>query len=576
MSIIKGRQTHDNIRRAIHLIEKANKKKLPAVLVGLDAEKAFDRVDWSFLFRVLAAFGFDDKFISMIRANYSQPKSRVQVNGAVSAPFSLTRGTRQGCPLSPLLLAMSIEPLAMSIRDNEDIQGVPFEGEEHKISLFADDVLLSLKDPAQSLSSLQFELAKFEAVGGFKVNFDKSYVLNLTLKEEEAHTFQAQSSLQWSSHSFQYLGIQLTPRVKGLYKANYPTALLQVQNDLKQWSPLFISWLGRIHAVKMTLLPKLLYLFQALPIALDSTFLPKIKSLLTKFIWQKGGARLSFAILRRPKKKGEVGLPDVGLYYKAAQLIIVTEWFQRGSKKHWLNMDRGVAGGSIWDMIWKPKAGRPANVYISTPTCTVLQVWDSLTREDTWTTFPFPYTPIHFNPAFPPALKEGPFDAWREGGCIMLEHLFHNHNILSFENCRREYHLPSNEYFHYLQRRHWALNPYIREAATREKTGFEKYVRTVGSMKGVISFLYNYLLSNLHTAQPRYMAMWEGLIQRAIPEKEWTALWSNILKFNHSLELRDAHLKTLMDWYLHPAKIHRLFPNTTDRCWRGCGFFGRF
>lgn len=78
---------------------------------------------------------------------------------------------------------------------------------------------------------------------------------------------------------------------------------------------------------------------------------------------------------------------------------------------------------------------------------------------------------------------------------------------------------------------------------TREKMGFEKYVRMVGSMRGVISFLYNYLLTNTHSAQPRYMSMWEGILQGDIQDREWTALWSDISKFIDSLELREAHLK---------------------------------
>ncbi|XP_078542127.1 chromaffin granule amine transporter-like [Lissotriton helveticus] len=123
---IKGRQTHDNLRRVIHLIKKASRMRLPAVLVGLDAEKAFDRVDWNFMFRTLVAFGFAPRFLTMIRANYSAPCSRVIVNGHRSAGFAHTRGTRQGCPLSPLLFALSIEPLAIALREHELIQGLPF------------------------------------------------------------------------------------------------------------------------------------------------------------------------------------------------------------------------------------------------------------------------------------------------------------------------------------------------------------------------------------------------------------------------------------------------------------------
>lgn len=115
---------HDNIQRTIHLIVKVSKFKIPAILVELDAEKAFDRVDWSFLFLTMQRFGFGDRFINMVRANYKHPHSRVQVNGSPSLPFALSRGSGQGCSLSPLLFAISIEPLAIQFRANPEIKGI--------------------------------------------------------------------------------------------------------------------------------------------------------------------------------------------------------------------------------------------------------------------------------------------------------------------------------------------------------------------------------------------------------------------------------------------------------------------
>lgn len=227
---IKGRQTHDNTRHIAHLIEKANKRQIPAVLVGLDAEKAFDRVDWAFLFNTLQAFGFSPVFLRMLRANYSLPSSRVIVNGTLSQPFPHSRGTRQCCPLSPLLFALSIEPLAIAIRTNPAISGIPFAREQHKITLFADDILLSLTNPESSLPALHNELNTFESVAGLKINTDKSYILNLTLSPLAMERLRPLTSLQWTSTSIQYLGIHLTPTLEQLYRANFPPLLAAIQH----------------------------------------------------------------------------------------------------------------------------------------------------------------------------------------------------------------------------------------------------------------------------------------------------------------------------------------------------------
>lgn len=71
---IKSRQTHDNIRRTLHLIDKIVRENKTAVILSLDAEKAFDRVNWEFLYQTLDRFGFNKHFVNIIRSLYQQPK----------------------------------------------------------------------------------------------------------------------------------------------------------------------------------------------------------------------------------------------------------------------------------------------------------------------------------------------------------------------------------------------------------------------------------------------------------------------------------------------------------------------
>ena len=88
---VSGRQTHDNIRRTLHIIDQANKQKRDSILVSIDAEKAFDRVNWTFLFTMLEKFGFNDKSIPTIRTLYQQPTARIKINGSLSNKFYLQR-----------------------------------------------------------------------------------------------------------------------------------------------------------------------------------------------------------------------------------------------------------------------------------------------------------------------------------------------------------------------------------------------------------------------------------------------------------------------------------------------------
>lgn len=121
---ISGRQTQDNIRRTLHVIHKIQKESYKAAVISLDAEKAFDRVNWEFLYQTLEKCGLTEDSIKCIKAIYQQPTARIKVNGSLSERFVLGRGTRQGCCLSPTLFAIYIESLAQAIRQDTELKGI--------------------------------------------------------------------------------------------------------------------------------------------------------------------------------------------------------------------------------------------------------------------------------------------------------------------------------------------------------------------------------------------------------------------------------------------------------------------
>lgn len=139
---IRQRQTQDNVRRTLHVINHIVKNNIEVVLLGLDAEKAFDSVDWSF--KVMYRFQFHDNFVRTIQALYHKPTAKIRINSGLSNTCELERGCRQGCPISPLLFAIFIEPLSQWIRQNKKIHGIMLARDEQKIALFADDILIYL------------------------------------------------------------------------------------------------------------------------------------------------------------------------------------------------------------------------------------------------------------------------------------------------------------------------------------------------------------------------------------------------------------------------------------------------
>lgn len=110
--VIKSCLAGDNLSRLLHVLHFSQEIRDPCAILSLDAEKALDRLEWQYLWEVLAKFGFGQGFIEMIKVLYSNPTAVVTVNNVLSTPFSICRSSCQGCPLSPLLFALSLEPLA--------------------------------------------------------------------------------------------------------------------------------------------------------------------------------------------------------------------------------------------------------------------------------------------------------------------------------------------------------------------------------------------------------------------------------------------------------------------------------
>ncbi len=123
---IKNRHFFFNIWHLFNIMYNPSASWSPKKLISPDAKKAFDRLEWAFLFKALNRFGFANNFLAWIKhhRSYSSPISSVHTNNNYSNYFSLHRGTRQGCPLSPQLFTVTIEPLALSLQQNQLLRGV--------------------------------------------------------------------------------------------------------------------------------------------------------------------------------------------------------------------------------------------------------------------------------------------------------------------------------------------------------------------------------------------------------------------------------------------------------------------
>lgn len=115
---IKGRYIGQNSRAIMDIYEYCEKLNLPGVILSLDFQKAFDRLEWNFMFQILEKYNFGHNFIRWIKILYNDPSIIIKNNGWLSKPIKTERGIRQGCPISSLLFILAVEVMSVSIRNN--------------------------------------------------------------------------------------------------------------------------------------------------------------------------------------------------------------------------------------------------------------------------------------------------------------------------------------------------------------------------------------------------------------------------------------------------------------------------
>ena len=141
---MKGRFIGEAARSILDIITHTESSKFPGVLLFIDFEEAFDSIEHNFLYKALERFNFGPSFIKWIQTFYNNLSSCVLNNGFFSSPFQLERVVRQGDPLSPYLFLIAIEIMAISIRTNEQIEGIKIGEDETKYLLYADDMTATL------------------------------------------------------------------------------------------------------------------------------------------------------------------------------------------------------------------------------------------------------------------------------------------------------------------------------------------------------------------------------------------------------------------------------------------------
>ena len=220
VEFIPGMQGFFKICKSINVIHYINKlKDKNHMIISIDAEKAFGKIKCPFMIKTLQEMGTEGTYLNIVKAIYDKPAANIILNGEKVKAFPpKIRNKTRVSSLSPLLFNIVLEVLAIAIREEKEIKGIQI-GKEVKLSLFADDMILYIENPKDSIRKLLELISEFNKVAGYKINTQKSLGFLYTNNEKSDREVKESIQFTTATKRIKYLGMNLPKEKKELYRA---------------------------------------------------------------------------------------------------------------------------------------------------------------------------------------------------------------------------------------------------------------------------------------------------------------------------------------------------------------------
>ena len=329
---IPGRYIGENIRLIDDILFEIENQSPESVIMQLDQEKAFDRVEWKWLFDTLKRFNFGDVFINNLKTLYKNAQSCVITNGYQSEYFSISRGIRQGDSLSALLYILQFEPLMQKIRSEKKIPGVSLElrylNKDKIVSKgcqYVDDSNTVLKD-IHSAKPFFDILNKYERVSGSKINIDKTVCLAI---KQMKNPFDFKLTI--STGPERVLGVPLGSKREN---DSFWTDLTQkLKAKLQIWRMRDLSYEGKALIIRSMAVSKIENAITM--ISIKDEHIKDILKIIYEFLWAGKNYKISRQICSLPRDLGGLNIINIKALIKAKRVQWIIRALKDTSGQNW-------------------------------------------------------------------------------------------------------------------------------------------------------------------------------------------------------------------------------------------------
>ena len=253
---ITGRFIGDSTRLVYDIMSFAENNNIDGLLMLIDFEKAFDSISWNFMYKTLTFFGFKESILKWITLFNTDINARILQAGYLSDDIHIKRGCRQGDPISAYLFIICTQIMYFLLQNNIDIHGITIDGDEYKLTQFADDTTIFLDGSQGSLQATLNTIEIFGNISGLKMNTEKTKLIWIGRKKYSKEKLKTSFNLHWGNTTFTLLGIQFSVDLQIIPTINYDSAVEKAKQLLFPWKKRKLTPIGKITVIKSFFLSK--------------------------------------------------------------------------------------------------------------------------------------------------------------------------------------------------------------------------------------------------------------------------------------------------------------------------------
>jgi hypothetical protein len=565
VAYLKGRYIGQNIRTIIDIMDYTNEQKLEGIVAFLDFEKAFDSIDWRVIDESLESFNIGPVFRKWVKIVYKDISSCVTNCGFSSEYFNITRGVRQGCPLSAYLFIVVAEILAINIRNDRNIKGIKIGDTETKVIQMADDTTNFIKDE-KSLENILETLNKFYSYSGLKLNLTKCEAMWLGKNKDSK---EKPLGLKWVKEA-KALGITFTYDKKINYEKNFTKKLLELKRILAIWGQRDLSTLGRITIFKSLAFSKVIYQCNNLTVSED--FIKELNKLAFDFIWHKKPDKVNRTTIIADYDKGGLKMLDVESFVQAQKIMWVKRLLKIGEGS-WKAYPKLVLSGLLDEYSFQCNTDLKEHEKTMNPFyLQLLKVWNKTKEQPGDDVIKLRREILWKNKNIKVNRKELLYKEWYKKGIVMLHDILQeNGNFKTIEELELEHNVRIDcMYYNSLKNAiptQWKRDVKKMRVPSLAISNKEKPFLNCNNRILALSIICNkdVYWELVTKKQTKPIAATKWCTEFNIPEQEWTIIYKTMTTIKET-KMRAFQYKIINNLIPCNLYLKRIKRSNTDKC----------